>query len=161
VKLRLILLRHAKSAWDTDAPSDHARPLNKRGRRDAPRVAQALVELGWTPERIFSSDAVRTRQTCERMLEAFGRQTPIEWSAELYHAGGDAIRKQLHEASGKTLMVVGHNPGWEEAVEELAGKPVRLTTCNAALLSVKAASWAAALDGEAWKVERVVRPKEL
>jgi hypothetical protein len=55
-------MRHAKSAGDTDAATDHDRPLSERGQRDAPRVASALAELGWSPELTVSSDSARTRQ---------------------------------------------------------------------------------------------------
>ncbi len=60
---RLIVMRHAKSSWKHAGLTDHQRPLNKRGRKDAPRVARALIERGWTPRRVLSSDAARTRET--------------------------------------------------------------------------------------------------
>ncbi len=66
--MRLIIMRHAKSDWNSGAASDHARPLNKRGRRDAPRVANRLGELGWQPDYVISSDSRRTRETLELML---------------------------------------------------------------------------------------------
>ena len=47
MKRRLIVLRHAKSSQKSDAPDDHSRPLNGRGKRDAPRVAARIAELGW------------------------------------------------------------------------------------------------------------------
>lgn len=166
MKRKLILLRHAKSAWDTGAASDHERPLNKRGRRDAPRVAAKLAELGWLPERVYGSDALRSRQTWERMEDALspkGSSPKVKLTEKLYMADVDAIRKQLAKLDDETkvIMVIGHNPGWEEAAEKLTGKKVRLTTCNAVLLSTKADSWNDALSASDWKVEQVVRPKEL
>ena len=71
MRRRIIVMRHAKSSWKSGARDDHARPLNKRGRRDAPRIAARLAELGWVPERVISSDSERTRQTWARMEEAF------------------------------------------------------------------------------------------
>ena len=65
---RLLVTRHAKSSWKSGEDSDHARPLNKRGRRDAPRVAAHLVGLGWVPEQVLSSDSQRTRETLGLML---------------------------------------------------------------------------------------------
>jgi len=166
VKRKLIVLRHAKSAWDTDAANDHERPLNKRGRRDAPRVAAKLVELGWIPERVYGSDAVRAEETWDRMKDALqskGSSPKVKLTNKLYQAGLDDIRKQVGKGDNKvkTLMVIGHNPGWEEAVKELTGKSIRMTTCNAVLLSIKASSWSQALASSDWKVEHVLRPKEL
>ena len=166
MKLKLIVLRHAKSAWDSDAATDHERPLNKRGRRDAPRIAAKLAELGWLPEKVYSSDSVRTRETWDRMKEALspkGSSPKVKFTNKLYQAGLDAVRKQIGKGENKTktIMLIGHNPGWEEAVRSLTGNTIRITTCNAVLLSTKSASWSQALASEDWKVEDVLRPKEL
>ena len=67
---RLIVMRHAKSSWKSDAETDHLRPLNKRGRDSAPLVAARLVELGWIPEAVYSSDSLRTRETWDGMMNA-------------------------------------------------------------------------------------------
>ena len=56
---RLIVMRHAKSSWKNESLRDHERPLNKRGRRDAPRIGEELASLGWVPQRVISSDATR------------------------------------------------------------------------------------------------------
>ena len=166
MKRKLILLRHAKSAWDTDAATDHERPLNKRGRRDAPRVAAKLAELGWLPERVYSSDSSRTKETWDRMKDTLspkGSSPEVTFSSELYQAGLEAIRTLIGKGDRKveTILVIGHNPGWEDAVEALTGKSVRLTTCNAVLLSTKSDSWSEALGSASWKIEHVLRPKEL
>lgn len=161
---RLIVMRHAKSAWDTDAEDDHARPLNKRGKRDAPRIAEVLARIGWTPHRVISSDSVRTTQTWNRMVDAFPREIPIEFTRDLYHAGLGAVQQQVEdlESRVRTVMVLGHNPGFEHVVVWLAGDAVRLTTANAALLTHPADDWKQAIhDAGAWSVQRVLRPKEL
>ena len=161
---RLVVLRHAKSAWDSDAQGDHDRPLNKRGKRDAPQVGARIAELGWVPQRVISSDAKRTKQTWERMAEAFEPEPDAVFTNNLYAAGFAEVKKVVGkvEDSVDTLMIVGHNPGWEQVVEVLSGEGMRLTTCNAVLLSVKADSWKAAMGRSgSWKVEQVVRPKEL
>ncbi len=160
---RLIVLRHAKSAWETEAASDHQRPLNKRGRRDAPRVAERLCELGWKPDRAFSSDATRTRETWELMKPELG-DVPVSFSRDLYLAGIAAVRVAVSSIADtvRTVMVLGHNPGWEEVVHRLSGSLEGLGTCNAALLAIEANSWheALLLDG-CWKLVEVVRPKEI
>ena len=161
---RLIVLRHAKSSWKSGAPDDHARPLNKRGRRDAPRVAARLAELGWTPERVISSDAKRTRQTWARMEDALGEAAEVVFTRELYMAGVNEVREALAALPDEvaTAMVIGHNPGWEEVVAWLCGEETRMTTANAALLVGEGESWEEALGAPGtWELERVVRPKEL
>ena len=156
-------MRHAKSAWDTSAPGDHERPLNGRGRRDAPRVAKELCRRGWVPELVVASDAVRARETWQRMSDAFA-EVEVRLLRELYLGGLDAVRAALGEvpATTSTVMVVGHNPGWEELVERLTQVQVHMTTANAALLRIEAPSWheAMAMAGS-WRLERLVRPKDL
>jgi len=66
----LLVLRHAKSSWDDPALGDHERPLNKRGRRDAPRMGELVREYGLIPDVVISSDAVRARRTAEAVAEA-------------------------------------------------------------------------------------------
>ena len=165
IRRRLIVMRHAKSDWNTDALTDHERPLNKRGRRDAPRIGSHIAELAWTPDHVLCSDATRTRQTWELMASAFDVQPPaLEFRPELYAAGPRAALTALAEVpdSAGTAMLIGHNPGWEELVSRLSGQWCRMTTANAAMLEIDAETWAtaAAVEND-WKLVRVLRPKEL
>ncbi|MFW8635095.1 SixA phosphatase family protein [Cribrihabitans pelagius] len=103
----LILTRHAKSAWDTNVPSDHARPLNKRGRRSAPAIGAWLRDTGHVPEQVIASSALRARETWELMdLEA-----PVAFTERLYMASSDMILKVLRQAEHPRVMLIGHNPG--------------------------------------------------
>ncbi len=161
---RLIVLRHAKSAWNSDAPSDHARPLNKRGRRDAPRMAAHLARLGWGPEWVALSDAARTRETWARMKSAFAAPAQVVITHQLYHAGLDEVCAVLASVSAATttVMVIGHNPGWAQLASDLSGREVMMTTCNAALLTTEADTWSAALAHlGGWSLTALLRPKEL
>ena len=159
---RLIVMRHAKSSWKSGAQSDHERPLNERGQRDAPRVARRLVELGWCPEHILSSDAERTRETCAGMLDELG-EVPVELTREFYLAGLEEIRNALARVSATAgpVLVLGHNPGWEEAARWLSGQQVVLKTACAALLEREAATWTSALEPGAWALTELIRPREL
>jgi phosphohistidine phosphatase SixA len=71
MRRRLMIMRHAKSSWKGQVPTDHDRPLNTRGRRDAVRVGKRLAKLGWVPDLVVSSDSRRTRETWERMQRRF------------------------------------------------------------------------------------------
>ena len=164
MELRLIIMRHAKSSWSSGASSDHDRPLNKRGKRDAPRVAEHLAQIGWVPDRVCSSTSQRTRETWERMTDAFDDDTEVEFSSRLYHGGVGALLDELISCPSDvdTLLVLGHNPGWEHAVEWLSGDAERMTTANAALLSGEFDSWEeSANEPRRWTLVTVIRPKEL
>ncbi|MSP24907.1 MAG: histidine phosphatase family protein [Myxococcales bacterium] len=160
---RLVIMRHAKSALDMGADGDHARPLNDRGRRDAPRMACRLRELGWVPERVVSSDSRRTRETWALMQAELG-EVPSAFIAALYLGGVAPIRAALATLGDevKDALVLGHNPGCEEAVRVLAGIEATLGTAAAVLLSVAAPSWreAVRLDGQ-WRCEGRLDPRDL
>ncbi len=163
MKFRLMVIRHAKSSWKDDDLSDHERPLNKRGKNDAPKVAAYLKHLKWIPDLCISSDSKRTKQTWKRMQPFLGK-LDAEYTQALYHAEPDDVLPIIADVENdvKTLAIVGHNPGWEELVEWLTGKNIRMTTCNVALLTCKADSWEETVEKRGqWSVDKVVRPKDL
>ena len=115
-KRTLILLRHAKSDWYSRASSDFDRPLNKRGRRDAPRVGRWLEENDYQPEVVLCSAARRATQTAVLAGEAAGWDPgKIDLRADLYLAASQTIRTMAEEAleAYRRVMIVGHNPGLE------------------------------------------------
>ena len=162
---KLILMRHAKSAWNTNAPTDHARPLNERGRKSALLIANKLKELDWIPNLVLGSDSVRTQETWMRMEVSFFRCPPVRYFSELYH--GDLTDLQhiiptYVPNDIQCLLLLGHNPGWEEALCQLSGEYTRMTTANAALLRSSEVEWSKAiLSLGQWECERILRPKEL
>ena len=159
---RLIIMRHAKSSWTSGAPSDHRRPLNKRGRLAAPRVGARLRELGWVPDLVIASDSQRTRETWQRMQPEFPHTIEERFSSAFYHGGLREIANACSTLTDdiSTLLVLGHNPGWEDAVGDLSGQWIRMTTANAALLQNNARNWAEAMEAD-WELFGVLRPKEL
>ena len=158
--LRLVVMRHAKSDHHQGLP-DHARPLNARGRRDAPRVASRLQDLGWWPEEVFSSDSARTMETWAAMAAASASPLEPLWTRRLYLAGWMPFAQVVGRAQAPTVLALGHNPGWEQVVELLCGESVRLTTANAVLLRREAVPWNIALEPDAWGLVDIVRPKDL
>ncbi|PSL18488.1 SixA phosphatase family protein [Shimia abyssi] len=116
--LKLILVRHAKSSWDDLTLPDHDRPLNKRGRASARALGDWLRHEGMLPDQIFTSSAQRTLETLDLMQLAV---KPVVKSA-LYHAGAFAMLHQIKDATGRKVMVLGHNPGIGELAERLARK---------------------------------------
>ena len=109
--VRLILIRHAKSAWDDPLADDHARVLNDRGRRSATAIGQWLAERGHVPDICLCSDAARTRETWDRIAAELPGPVPLRQMAELYHAGSQRLLGILRRASAETVALVGHNPG--------------------------------------------------
>ncbi len=160
---RLIVMRHAKSSWESEAGTDHERPLNERGRRDAPRIADRLVQLGWVPDRVCTSDSRRTLETWSRMADRMPTDVPVVSTRRLYHASVESFVDVVGEvqADDRCVLALGHNPGWEEVVRWLAGQAVSLTTANAVLLRSDRSRWAAALAPDAWGLVDVLRPREL
>jgi phosphohistidine phosphatase len=105
-----LVLRHAKSSWSDPAVADHERPLNTRGRRDAPRMGAFVREHGLIPDAVISSDAVRARLTAEAVVEAARYGGEILLERRLYMAGPADILSLLRTVGGKaeTVMIVGH-----------------------------------------------------
>lgn len=149
----LSLLRHAKSSWDDPTQSDHDRPLNARGRRDAPRIAQFMRLNGLKPDLVLSSDAVRTQQTLDLILaELEGALPQVVTDGALYLAEPAAILKLIAKVdrAAQHCMVVGHNPGLHDLAIALAGSGVagslaalhqRFPTSSLAVLEFDSASW--------------------
>jgi phosphohistidine phosphatase len=159
---RLIIMRHAKSDWSAGVQEDHERPLNHRGQREAPLVAAELAASGFTPDRVISSDSVRTRETWERMSGRFPKARAT-FDAKLYLAGIDAARALVAAESDdvETVLILGHNPGWEDMAGALAGNSLELKTANAAVFeSNKAISWAEMFDASNVKLARIVKPRD-
>ena len=159
----LLVLRHAKSSWDDPALDDHERPLNNRGLRDAPRMGQLVREYGLIPDVVISSDALRARLTAEAVAEAAGYTGEIVLDARLYLAGPADILSLLPEVreNAKTVMIVGHNPGLEQLVEQLTGKRQDLPTAALAQIGLPIDQWR---DFKRWMRGTLVglwRPKEL
>jgi phosphohistidine phosphatase len=156
-----MVMRHAKSSWKSDAATDHERPLNKRGRRDAPRIAAHLEAMGWRPELVLSSTSERTRQTWKGMRERFP-EARVEYTEELYLSDAADALAQIAGLPDEvvSVLVLGHNPGFEDLVEELAGRWHRMTTANVALLTGNGATWAETLSN-GLELQNVVRPKEI
>lgn len=117
----LMLLRHAKSDWHAGAGTDHARPLNERGRQAAPRMGRFMHQQQLLPDRILCSTAARTRETCERLQNAWPEPVGTEFLDDIYEATLKSLITTITPwlAAGKRLLVIGHNPGIERLLHHL------------------------------------------
>jgi phosphohistidine phosphatase len=118
---RLILLRHAKSAWPDDVP-DHDRPLAPRGRRDAPAAGRWLRKSGYVPDRVLCSTAKRARETWQLAEGKLGAHPATAFEDGIYGASTTELLQLARQTSAdvQTLLIVGHDPAMRELTLELA-----------------------------------------
>ncbi len=138
----LYLMRHAKSSWKHPELEDIDRPLNPRGRRDAPEMGRRLAARGPLPQRILCSPARRTRETAEAVLVGAGEvDVPCKVDDRLYFRGASGWLEAIRETDDRveTLLVVGHNPDFSRLLARLAGwSESDLPTASLATLAVNA-----------------------
>src|SRR5262245_44557478 len=113
----LFLIRHAKSSWAEPGLSDRERPLNDRGRRDAPKMGKRLAKRDAVPDLILSSPAVRALETAEIIAEKLDyRRKDIVVVDRLYGVAADDLLALIQKLDDKLqrVMLFGHNPGLTE-----------------------------------------------
>jgi phosphohistidine phosphatase len=157
----LLIMRHAKSSWGDPGLADHDRPLNERGKADAPSMGAALREAGLVPEVILSSTAKRARQTAALAAEACGFEGGILLREDFYDADPADYLEGVRGVAGDParVMIVGHNPGMTDLVEQLTGRPEMLSTANIAVVNFELAAWADLDDETEGELVRVYRPR--
>ena len=127
--LQLTLFRHAKAETGSLKQDDHDRALASRGREDAPRVIQTLVQRNLLPELVLCSSALRCQQTWQSVTHLIGNAT-FETHEDLYLAEAPLLMNIAETRSRmlglRSVMVIAHNPGLHELATEIApaGDPV-------------------------------------
>lgn len=166
MSLHLLLIRHAKSDWSDPRLPDHERPLNPRGRRDAPRMGAWIAAQGHAPQEVLCSDALRTRQTLALMLPLWAPPPEVSYHRALYHATPEAMLAVLEGASAPRVALIGHNPGIGQLMARLARQaPAHprwgdVPTCAVAALSFDAPDWFAIREGTG-RLEAFAVPADL
>ena len=166
----IYLARHAKSSWKSDAITDFDRPLSNRGVSDAVGVGDALNRLGWKPEKVISSPAIRAKQTCKTLCEKLTIPVgSVVWNKDIYAAYVITLLHILSvlPESTKSVMIIGHNPAMEDLLlhfcedansyRQKDGK--LLTTGNVVKISITS-DWKDLTLCDA-VLEKILRPKEL
>jgi len=118
------LMRHAKSSWKKPV-SDRERPLNKRGKRAAFLIGEALSEKEVKIDRVFSSTARRARSTAKRVLRAMNR--PVELltlDPALYQTDAKKLLERIKELEDRfdSVLIIGHNPAISDTAVLLSGE---------------------------------------
>jgi phosphohistidine phosphatase len=170
--LRLILVRHAKSAWDDPSLADIDRPLAERGIEASAWIGDTLAAQGWRADRLLCSPARRTRETLELAIgrEATGlRPMEVVTSQEIYdRRDEDYIELIRGQAGPGSLMLVGHNPATEETATMLVGEGdpdtvarlmERFATGAIAVIDFDAPDWGSIRRGEGRLVDFRRPPK--
>jgi phosphohistidine phosphatase len=121
--LTLSLLRHAKSSWKNPTIPDHDRPLNARGKADAPLMGKAMAKHGLVPDLVLCSTARRTRDTLDLVLPELKAEPKIVYEDGLYHGTPQEMLAILQNvpAGASQVLLVGHNPELESFALDLIG----------------------------------------
>jgi len=151
----IYLIRHAKSSWDNPEMGDFERPLNKRGKKDAPNMAKRLKEKRVTPDFMITSPATRALDTCQEFAKILDYdKDKIKTDKRLYHASEDQILTVIRELKDRerdeeeVVLLFGHNPGLTEFASVLLNEYVdNIPTCGIIKAHLKIDRWKDAAFG--------------
>jgi phosphohistidine phosphatase len=141
----LTLLRHAKSSWDDPELSDSDRPLNKRGRRDAPLMGRRLAERSFQPDLLLVSPACRARLTAEAVAGQLAIDgDSLTFDERIYEATVDELVGLVRSIAEdrRNVLLVGHNPGITDMANYLiGGRLENIPTCGVFSVELEIPSW--------------------
>jgi len=141
----LLLVRHAKSDWGNPALEDFDRPLNERGKRDAPAMARRLLDKNINIDAIISSPAKRAAKTAKAFAESYDlKKSRLQFKEELYMAGSAAFTAVIESADEKfeSIAVFSHNPGITDFANELTNARIdNIPTCGVFAIKINTDTW--------------------
>ncbi|NJD59730.1 MAG: hypothetical protein C3F13_18765 [Anaerolineales bacterium] len=158
----LLLLRHAKSSWKQPELNDHERPLNKRGKKEAPKVGEYLKANDLVPDLILSSTARRAHDTAQAVAEESGYAKEIELYQDLYLSDTDCyldILQRLPDTATRVL-VVGHNPDLDELLTLLTDVNEHMNTAALAQIDLPISSWNELNEATDGRLQKLWVPRE-
>jgi phosphohistidine phosphatase len=147
----LLLMRHAKTVRDNPMLRDYDRPLDERGRADAPRMGARVKAAGILPNLIVSSPARRARETVEAFITATHIDLKPQFDDTIYGATCAELMqlvRSLPDISNCTLLV-GHNPGMEELLGRLTSSYLQMPPAACACLEIQAEHWQDVVENSA------------
>jgi phosphohistidine phosphatase len=159
---KLLLLRHAKSSWEDTSLPDFERPLNERGLRAAPLVGKFMRERKVRPDLVICSPAKRTRETIALVLKAAGIEPELRYDERIYEASVVNLVDVVSQIEDDKIevMLVGHNPGFENLLESMTGQSVRMPTAALARIAFNSEKWSEAVR-QGGRLELFIKAKEL
>jgi phosphohistidine phosphatase len=158
----LFVLRHAKSSWDNADLSDFDRPLNERGLRAAPLMGGVMKKNQFQPDVIVSSPAKRAKETAVLVKEAANFAADIRFDERIYEASLARLLEVVAEQNEdiNSILLVGHNPGFEGLVRFLTGESQPMPTAALAVIDLDSDKWNN-LSPASGKLRALIRPKEI
>lgn len=140
---QLLLVRHGKSDWGNTDLSDFDRPLNKRGKENAPEMAERLINRGLKIDQIVSSPAKRAKSTAKYFADAYNIDH-IQFEESIYEANTSALLKVVNglDDDAENVVMFGHNPGFTDFANELCNAHIyNIPTAGMVLISFPFDSW--------------------
>jgi len=158
----LLLLRHAKSSWKDTSLRDFDRPLNNRGIEAAQLIGKYTHQKKIQTELAISSPAERARQTAELVMKSARLKAELRFDERIYEASVARLLEVVSqiEDSANTVILVGHNPGFEGLFEALTGEKRNLPTASLACIELGVEKWSKVRAGVG-HLKWLVTPKEL
>jgi len=140
----LFLVRHAKSSRDDPSLSDRDRPLDDRGKQDAPKMGKRLAKRDAKPDLLLSSPALRALTTAQLIAEELGyRRKEIVVDDRLYATDADdllAVIRALDKRLNR-VMLFGHNPEFADLAHRLSSEIIDMPTCAVVEFNFDTKSW--------------------
>ena len=157
----LFVLRHAKSSWENPDWADFERPLNSPGLDAARFIGELIYERALQPQMIVSSPAKRAKQPAVLVKEIAEVSKPVKFDERIYEASPHALFNLIREFDEKweSILIVGHNPGFENLVRMLTGETVSMPTAALARINLDIENWHD-LETNSNELEFLIRPKE-
>jgi phosphohistidine phosphatase len=143
----LFVIRHAKSSWNVKTLDDVERPLNDRGKKDAPRMGKRLKEKDIHPDLIITSPARRAASTARKIAKILKYpKDNIKVVNKLYHGDEDSMLEVLTKLKDKhnTVIMFGHNPGLTDFVNSIMSEELdidNVPTCGVVAFQFQAERW--------------------
>jgi len=141
---RIVFVRHAKSSWAENGISDMERPLNERGKVDAPLMADKIRQLGFSPDLLVSSPARRARKTARKFAKVFRFEPEILLDDRIYEADEEMLMEVVKSLppEAHTVFLFGHNPGFTWFVNGLCNVRIdNIPTCGCAVVDLETDTW--------------------
>lgn len=145
MKKRLLLIRHGKSDWGNSQLTDFNRPLNSRGARNAPEMANRILQKNQVPGKIISSPAVRAITTAKYFSKIWNIPSEdILEKSEIYEANVIALLHVVNDIDDKqgSIALFGHNPGLTNFANYLCDANIHnIPTCGTVLIEFDTEHW--------------------
>jgi len=139
---RIYISRHAKSSWEDHRLRDIDRPLNDRGRKDAPKMARLCLERGYVPSQIIASNSKRTTETARYFQKTFNL-SHIDLDSSLYLADSEQYIETCFglDENQDSVMMFGHNPGITDLANYFFTETRNVPTCGILVFDCDVKDW--------------------